>query len=294
MHLPRPKTTNYAAPAWVARLTMSFSPDSDNPDKTLLDSQHLGPLRIQKALYPEGNHPCHAVIIHPPGGIAAGDHLTVEIHTQANAQALITTPGATKWYGSGESNHYGAQDQSRYAEQNITLDVGGTLEWLPQETIVFNRAQARSVIDITISDEARMIGWETLIFGRKASGESFCDGGFEQSIRCRSNDSLIWQERTKLKGSDPLFHSPIGLRGYHSFSTCWAIQPRQSPWREESISELREHCSSIAWTQLSPRLVIGRALGDPLALRAALHNAWRVLRPLVAQRPAVSPRLWAT
>lgn len=273
---------------------MSFSPDSDDPDKTLLDSQHLGPLRIQKALYPEGNHPCHAVIIHPPGGIAAGDHLTVEIHTQANAQALITTPGATKWYGSSESNHYGAQDQSRYAEQNITLDVGGTLEWLPQETIVFNRAQARSVIDITISDEARMIGWETLIFGRKASGESFCDGGFEQSIRCRSNDSLIWQERTKLKGSDPLFHSPIGLRGYHSFSTCWAIQPRQSPWREESISELREHCSSIAWTQLSPRLVIGRALGDPLALRAALHNAWHVLRPLVAQRPAVSPRLWAT
>ncbi len=101
----------------------------------LAASRHEGPLRIQKALYPEGREICHAIVLHPPAGIAGGDQLRIDVDVGAEAQALLTTPGAGKWYRSAEA----------MAEQAVTLKVSrdGTAEWLPQESIVFDAAPDR-------------------------------------------------------------------------------------------------------------------------------------------------------
>jgi len=272
-----------AATGWLAKLELDFYQGSQG--KTLLGFKHQGPLRIQKALYPEGPAPCHAIIVHPPGGIASGDCLTVAATVQAESHGLVTTPSAAKWYGAYEH---------QAASQLVELTLEGAFEWLPQETIVFDRARVESAINIRASAQASMIGWDHLIFGRKASGESFATGRFAQSLRLWLDDELVWHDRLLLQGSDPLFGSMIGLHGYHAFATLWALQPASKPWSEVTLTTLREAAPQVAWTMLHPRLVVGRLLAPPLSIRTNLLQAWGCLRPQVFSIPAHAPRLWAT
>ncbi|MEY3200976.1 MAG: hypothetical protein RIR70_526, partial [Pseudomonadota bacterium] len=168
------------------------------------------------------------------------------------------------------------------------------LEWLPQETIVFNHAQAHASLHIQAAADAAMIGWETLIFGRRGSGERFTHGRFCQHIALAIDHTPVWEERLVLEGDDPLFASPIGLRGEHSLATTWALRGKAAPWQDEEITALREGAPEIAWTRLYPTLLVGRALGDPLALQQSLRQAWLALRPLTLNAIAQPPRIWAT
>src|ERR1700676_2115586 len=83
---------------WPAELSLSF--ERRDAGTVLTRNQHRGPLQVQKALYPEGRGTCHVAVLHPPGGIAASDRLCVRATLQDGSRALLTTPGATKWYRS--------------------------------------------------------------------------------------------------------------------------------------------------------------------------------------------------
>ncbi len=113
---------------WNASLTLAFARAGNRT--VLARRSHSGPLVIQKILNPEGPDICHAVIVHPPGGIAGGDTLGVVITLEADAAVLVTTPAATKWYKSGGR-------ESRQAVR-LTLGRDAALEWLPQEAIVYD------------------------------------------------------------------------------------------------------------------------------------------------------------
>ena len=76
---------------WRAELALDYRLQDG---RTVLARRHRGPLQVQKALYPEGQGLCHTLLIHPPGGIAGGDSLSIDVAVQSGAQALITTPGA--------------------------------------------------------------------------------------------------------------------------------------------------------------------------------------------------------
>jgi urease accessory protein len=269
---------------WEARLNLSFRCDPTQQSRTQLFHQHSGPLRIQKALYPEGSDLCHAILIHPPGGIAAGDDLGIQMTVDPAARALITTPGAAKWYGS----------TGQIARQQIEMDIQGDLEWLPQESIIFNSAVVQSAIRMRADKAARGFGWDTLIFGRSACGESFDTGSFRQVLELHLDHQLVWKEQLALQGGDPLFASPIGLRGFHALATCWAIRPAHAAWQAHELAALRSAEGALAWTQLHPRLLVGRALGAPPQLKERLIAAWQVVRPMLFGRLAVPPRLWAT
>src|ERR1700682_3280986 len=117
---------------WRARLALAF--ERRDAKSVLVSREHDGPLVVQKALYPEGESICHAIVVHPPAGIAGGDELIVDVCAREGASALITTPGAGKWYRSA----------GPWARSRVAIEAGSssTVEWLPQETIVYDGALA--------------------------------------------------------------------------------------------------------------------------------------------------------
>jgi urease accessory protein len=267
--------------SWNASLDLRYEAAAG---RTVVARRHDGPLQVQKALYPEGDAVCHTIVVHPPGGIAGGDALAIRARCMPESHALLTTPGATRWYKA---------DGAR-ARQSIELDVAGCLEWLPQEAIVFDRAIVDSKIEISLSGAASTIGWDVVALGRTAAGESFRDGEFAQSIRLKADDELLWSERTRITGADPLLASPVGLDGEPVFGCLWAYGPS---WSDTDLESMREDLPrTAAVTRLAPRLLVARALGSTTALvRDALQALWRKARPCVfGGRAAIAPRIWST
>ncbi|MCM2308591.1 MAG: urease accessory protein UreD [Sulfuritalea sp.] len=276
-------------PCWQASLDLGFERRGEST--LLARREHRGPLRVQKALYPEGPRLCHAIVLHPPAGIAGGDRLQIGIELGTEAQALLTTPGAGKWYRS-------PADGRLWAEQAVSLKVGAgaTAEWLPQESIVFDGAQASMRTTVDLEPGARFIGVETLCLGRRASGETFERGSLHLATDIRMAGKPLWRERGAIEGGSPLLHSPIGLAGFSVCSTVLVAGREIAPetlraCRAVTASEAGARCGVSAM----PQLFVGRYLGHSTqAARAWFVALWQHLRPSVIGREAAVPRIWNT
>ena len=159
---------------------------------------------------------------------------------------------------------------------------------------MFDCARVESDLTVEAGATGAMLGWDHLIFGRRASGESFKTGRFAQSLRILLSGELVWHDRLVLEGDDALFTSPVGLRGHHAFATLWAILAEPDIWTESRLEAVRVQSPMVSWTVLHPRLLVGRLLTEPLKLKGLLEQAWASLRPMVLNRTALQPRLWAT
>ncbi len=262
--------------AWKAHLSLRFEKDGT---RTVLAHRCAdGPLAVQKPLYPEGPELCHAIVVHPPGGIAGGDELLLETKTQKAAAALLTTPGAGKWYRSS----------GPYARQKLSFHVEGSLEWLPRETIVFDGALAQLECEVRLGSEARYIGWEIVCLGRTGSGERFSRGKLRIDTRIVREERLLWLERGEIEGGGALMRSAVGLGGRSVFGTVIAAAPAFEP-------SLVNQCRKIAATTMLPGLLIARYLGDSTeqAFRQ-FTDLWGLLRPALTGREAQQPRIWRT
>jgi urease accessory protein len=256
----------------------------------LIENRHSGPLLVQKALYPEGAQICHVVIVHPPGGIAGGDDLSIEIDLEANSCAVLTTPGAAKWYK--------APDQECRQRTSIRLAEGSTLDWLPQESIFYSATHAVSTFKLQIDPGATAIGWEIGLLGRKESGEQWADGSlrFATSIE-RLDGRPLWVERLRLDASSSLRQAGQGLYGFNAFGTLWAIGSGcTAAVAEELASDLPFETELRAGvTALQEGILLVRGLAhDVERLRQMMTECWVRLRPLVHGLPSQRLRLWAT
>lgn len=272
--------------AWQARLDLGF--EQRGKGTIIARRVHRGPLRVQKALHPEGPELCHAIVLHPPAGIAGGDHLDINVEIGNGAQALFTTPGAGKWYRS----------DGAMAEQTVTLKVGagGTAEWLPQESIVFDGARAVMHTTVELAAGARYLGVETLCLGRRASGETFARGSLRLATDIRLDGKPLWRERGRIEGGSALLASPIGLAGFSVCSTVLAAGLDTPP---EALAACRAATPIESGAQYGvtamPKLFVGRYLGHSSeAARAWFVELWRVLRPVFIGREMVVPRIWNT
>jgi len=280
---------DFLTTAWQARLDLGFERSHGERAETILARRaHHGPLRIQKPLYPEGPELCHAIVLHPPAGICGGDQLQIDVEVGDDAQALLTTPGAGKWYRSA----------GPVAGQSVTLKVGagGTAEWLPQESIVFAGAQARMRTTVDLAEGARFIGVETLCFGRRASGETFDHGSLRLATDIRHGDKLLWRERGVIDGGSALMASPIGLAG---FTVCSTIIAAGAEVDAETLATCRQATPTETGAQFGvtamPQLFVGRYLGHSSeAARAWFVELWCSLRPAFIGRDMVVPRIWNT
>lgn len=272
------RVTEPLSPAWKAELSLAFRHEANRT--VLAEKRFTGPLVVQKALYPEGDAVCHAIVVHPPGGIVGGDQLSLRVSADDKAAVLLTTPGACKWYRSA----------GPWASQSLRFDVDGALEWLPQETIVFDRALADMKCEINLGPQATYIGWEILCFGRTGSGENFSKGRVELRNSIRRDGALVWNERGVIDAGGRLMQSPAGLDGKSVCATLFAAAPRI----EDSVVAACRAVPDVAVTLL-PQLLIARHLGDSSeSAKQRLVDLWQILRPAVHGRDAQSPRIWST
>ena len=276
-----PANTALFTPSWHAELALGYGRFGDCTRPTL--RRHLGPLRVQKHLYAEGPEVCQHIIVHPPGGIAGGDQLNINVRVGPDAWAQLTSPGAAKWYRAAGP---------AYQAVELSVAAGATLEWLPQETIVFSAAQAELSTRIELEGDARLFYWDMVALGRLASGERFEQGHFQSHLDIRRDGQLLWHERQRIVGNDGLLDSPIGLDGNPVFATLLVTG--------DISAELLDTCRNLPnpvrgdLTQL-PGLLVARCLAsEALEARGWLIDLWRLLRPALLGREALAPRIWST
>jgi urease accessory protein len=275
---------------WTARLALHYRRDGE---RTISHDSHEGPLRVLRRLYPEGPGICHHVLVHPPGGLVGGDTLSVALELEAGSHALLTTPGATRFYRSiGPA-----------ATQQVTARVadGARLEWLPLETIAYRGCHAHNGLRFELAPGAQMLGWDLLALGLPASGEPFDAGVIEQRIEWPG----VWLERGRLDAHDTaLLQSPLGLAGYGVLATLWWASGKALPaaQREAMLDGARacfaEHSTLAARSgasALDERLLVCRVLADRVepafALWRAVRQCWRHIGWGLGEE---APRIWRT
>jgi urease accessory protein len=265
-------------PGWEAELHLGFS---RRQQKTVLaERRHRGPLAVQRPFYPDDGV-CHVYLLHPPGGMVAGDRLEIEAMLAEGAEALLTTPASGKCYRS----------EARIAEQSVRLTAGdrAALEWLPQETIVYNGAKLRSRMRIDLEATARFIGWDMLAFGRPSAGEVFSDGFVEAEWRLFKAGRPLHTERVLLDAA--AVQANWGLQGRSSCGTLFAAPASRSTL--DIVRELIGEAPGRGATLIDEVLVCRAIDARADRLRGFFQSVWAALRPEVLQRANVPPRIWA-
>jgi urease accessory protein len=275
--------------AWQGHLQLTYQHDGQ---RTTVHDRHSGPLRILKSLYPEGPQVCHNVVVHPPAGIAGGDELTIDATLGEHTHALVTTPGATRFYRS----------HGELALQTATVRVAGSarFEWLPLETICHRSTNGENRMRFELSPGAEMMGWDVLALGLPASGEAFDHGRFTQQIELPG----VWLERGTVDGAQAhLLDSPIGWAGHRVMATMWFASGSalDSPRRESLLDVVREAIGGHALRSVagatSPhaQVVVLRALAHRVEpAMGLLVSVWQRWRRVAWGLGGTVPRVWRT
>ncbi len=220
------------------------------------------------------------VLVNTAGGIACGDRFSVEIDVRSGASVTVATPAAEKVYRS----------DGPVAELAVALKVeaGARLDWLPQETILFDRARLGRSLSAEMPEDASLTVFEAVVFGREARAECITDGLFEDRWRIRRGDRLIYADTLRLEGpiADLLWKPSVG-KGARAFATLIHVAPDA----EARLDSVREQLSSIngcdaaasAWNGLLAVRFCAMAI-------EALRNA--AIPFLLAFRGEPLPRVW--
>jgi urease accessory protein len=272
---------------WRARLALGFTVEHGHT--RLVREGQVGPLAVQRPFYPEGPAVCHVYLLHPPGGLVPGDDLTLHARVAPGAAALLTVPAATKIYRS--------DGRTARQRQALTVAPGGALEWLPQETILFDGARARLTTRVELAPGAAFLGWDVVCLGRPACGEGFTAGECRQDLEVWQAGRPLLIERAHYAGE--LLAAAYGLGGHPLLATFVAVGPALDAAARAALLEPLRALRPAAGDRLSVS-VVGELLvlrylgGDAERARAHLEQAWRLVRPHLFSRPAVPPRVWST
>lgn len=273
---------------WKAHLKLDYTCANQ---RTVAKFEHVGPLRVLQSLYPEGDAVCHNVLVHPPSGLVGGDVLDMQLHLGDHSHALLTTPGATRFYRS----------EHGLATQQVKAYVGDSarLEWLPLETIAYNGCHGLNHAVFDLAPTAEMMAWDITALGLPSANLPFERGQLQQHLEV----SGVWLERGLMDAQDMrLMNGPLGLARHRCMATlvfaCGTDLTRER--RDFALSLARElievaHAGVVAGvTSPHPRIVVLRTL-SPLVepAQTLLRGVWAAWRRGMWGMSDVPPRIWS-
>ena len=254
----------------------------------MTERRHAGPLQVQKPLYPEGRAVCHTIILHPPGGMAEGDTIKINVTQGPDSKTVLTSPAAAKWYKS----------RKNFAFQEVRIRLGhrAQLDWLPPENILFENARADFRFQLELGEEASAIGWETLVFGRRAMGENWDSGALRINSQFINSQGLLWTEKANITGGSGLRTATQGLAGSPIAGMLWATGPNCKQSLAETLSPSLPFTDTLraGVTCFNQGVLVVRAVAQKIEpLRELMIRCWTFLRPAIHGRDSSPLRLWS-
>jgi urease accessory protein len=228
---------------------------------------------------PEGEG-LSAVFVNTAGGVAGGDRFDVDITAGEEARLTLTTAAAEKIYR--------ATDRPAKLAISLKLAAGATLAWLPQETILFDRAKVSRRIDVDVAEGASLLLCEMVVFGRTAMGERMRQGSFVDRWRVRRGGRLVYAETIRLEGDlGEKLEAPAIGKGAAAIATVLIM-----PGDQALVDQIREAAEGFGGE-------VGISAWNGFAMaRFCAQDAARLRADMVAvlNRTGGSPlpRLWLT
>lgn len=250
----------------------------------MVHSRSQAPFKIQRSFYPEDPSICHSVILHTAGGIVGGDQLSAKLQLQSQSQALITTAAAGKIY---RSNGLEAQQMVQ-----VEIGEGACLEWLPQETIVFDRALYYQKMRINLAPGATWLGWEITRFGRSARDEKFTQGNWRSHTEVWQAGVPLWIDRQWMPGSEETFYSPHGLAGCPVVGSFAFVGRAIEPEMIQKARSLWTGQGEVGATRLRSGLLCRYRGASTQEARQWFLQIWRIVRLAYLGRDLCIPRVW--
>lgn len=267
-------SATFAANRAVGRIALSVRSVRGTTGRARVHEQ--GSLRVRCPNAPGGE--LEAVIVNTAGGMAGGDRFTIDIAAGEGARLVVTTAAAEKVY----------RTLAPEATVDVTLTVasGGALAWLPQETILFDRARLRRSIEVDLVGDARLLLAEAIVFGRSGMGEAVADGFLFDRWRVRRDGCLLHAEAMRLDGdfAAKLARPAVANGGVAVATVLIAPGDEATVATVRALSEhFRGEVGASAWNGFA---LVRLCAPDGAALR---HD---LLAALSALRGAALPRLW--
>lgn len=266
---------------WAATLDLAYARSGARTVPTR--REHTGPLCVQKHFEPEPTL-CEHILVHPPGGIAAGDRLRIDVVVGPEARVRLTTPGATRWYRGehGASQHLAA-----------TVADGACLELLPHPHLVFDGALATSHLTVALAADATFIGWDVVGLGRPAGDHPFASGRWSSRLELTRAGRLAYHDALDLPADSPARNSALGLAGHVAWGTALFVARAAGAPLVDALRGVAANLSTGV-SLVGESLVAARALGPAEAIHQWFIALWEVALPALTGRVARAPRIWRT
>ncbi|GAC1502466.1 MAG: urease accessory protein UreD [Chamaesiphon sp.] len=271
--------------SWHGSLNLEFAHRYGGTQ--LIHNQVQAPLRVQRPFYPEGSDICHIATLHTAGGIVGGDRLTMDFRLEPKTHVLITSAAAGKVYRSSGIE----------AGQTVRIQVAESacLEWLPQETIIFNGAIYRQDVRVELATHATWLGWEITRFGRSARGEQFLQGNWRSNTEVWRQNCPLWIERQWLKGGEEMVNSPHGLAMcpvVGSFALVGRVVSTDIVEKARILMPSVDRQGEAGVTTLLEGMLCRYRGFSTRDARSWFTQVWQIFRLAYLERAACIPRVW--
>ena len=255
-------------------------------EAALADLYQAQPLRVLFPYRARGDI-FQAAIACVSGGLVGGDRLDIGVTLEAGTRATVIGQAAEKVYRS--------LGPDCVVETALSVRRDAWLEYLPQETILFDQARLRRRTQIRLDDGARVLGGGIVVFGRTARGETLKTGLVHDGWEFRdAAGRLIWKDALHMEGDlEALIARPATFGGAAAYGSLIFAGAGSAKYLETVRALAPKDGLRLGATAFRGLLIVRLIGHNTLALRDAFANIWRTLRELAGGLPPVMPRLWS-